>query len=183
MIADGDAVVLVPARLGDAVRGPLRVAVRPPPVRHRDRRRNARRRAHVARLPGRLRIVLGDVPYNVTINTAPAADDRPYHWWLDILPRLTVTAGFEHATGLSVCTIAPEAAAAAIREDVMTVRVAVTIEASPQRVWAVIEPIETHVDWMTDAVAITFTSAQTARCRYRRSTASPRSVRSEPPIA
>jgi UDPglucose--hexose-1-phosphate uridylyltransferase len=64
----------------------------------------------------RLRTVLGDVPYNVTINTAPAADDRPYHWWLDILPRLTVPAGFEHATGLAVCTIAPEAAAAAIRE-------------------------------------------------------------------
>jgi UDPglucose--hexose-1-phosphate uridylyltransferase len=64
----------------------------------------------------RLRTVLGDVPYNVTINTAPAADDRPYHWWIDILPRLTVAAGFEHATGLAVCTIAPEAAAAAIRE-------------------------------------------------------------------
>ncbi len=63
-----------------------------------------------------LRTVLGDVPYNVTINTAPAADDRPYHWWLDILPRLTVPAGFEHATGLAVCTVAPEAAAAAIRE-------------------------------------------------------------------
>jgi UDPglucose--hexose-1-phosphate uridylyltransferase len=65
----------------------------------------------------RLQVVLGDVPYNVTINTAPAADDRPYHWWIDVLPRLTVPAGFEHATGLAVCTIAPEAAAAAIRED------------------------------------------------------------------
>jgi UDPglucose--hexose-1-phosphate uridylyltransferase len=63
----------------------------------------------------RLRLVLGDVPYNVIINTAPAADDRPYHWWIDIIPRLTVTAGFEHATGLTVCTVAPEAAAAAIR--------------------------------------------------------------------
>ena len=52
----------------------------------------------------------------MTINTAPAADDRPYHWWIDVLPRLTVPAGFEHATGLAVCTIAPEAAAAAIRE-------------------------------------------------------------------
>jgi UDPglucose--hexose-1-phosphate uridylyltransferase len=62
----------------------------------------------------RLRTVLGDVPYNLVVNTAPADDDRPYHWWIDILPRLTVTAGFEQATGLAVCTIAPEDAAAAL---------------------------------------------------------------------
>jgi UDPglucose--hexose-1-phosphate uridylyltransferase len=65
----------------------------------------------------RLRAVLGDVPYNVVVNTAPAGDERPFHWWLDIVPRLSVTAGFEHATGLSVCTVAPEAAAAALRDE------------------------------------------------------------------
>ena len=42
----------------------------------------------------------------------------------------------------------------------MTVQVAVTIDAPPARVWEVIEPIETHVEWMTDAVSITFTSTQ-----------------------
>ena len=42
----------------------------------------------------------------------------------------------------------------------MSVSVAITIDAPPARVWEVIEPIETHIDWMTDAVSITFTSAQ-----------------------
>ena len=64
----------------------------------------------------RLRTVLGDVPYNVVLNTAPAGDDRPFHWWVDILPRLTVTAGFEQATGLHVCTVEPADAVQALRE-------------------------------------------------------------------
>jgi uncharacterized protein YndB with AHSA1/START domain len=37
--------------------------------------------------------------------------------------------------------------------------VAITIAAPPADVWQVIEPIERHVDWMTDAESITFTSA------------------------
>ena len=64
----------------------------------------------------RLRDVLGDVPYNVVINTPPPDDTRPFHWWIDVTPRLTVTAGFEAATGLNVCTVAPDAAAAALLE-------------------------------------------------------------------
>lgn len=36
--------------------------------------------------------------------------------------------------------------------------VAVEIAASADQVWAVIEPIERHVDWMADAEAIRFTS-------------------------
>jgi UDPglucose--hexose-1-phosphate uridylyltransferase len=71
-------------------------------------------RATVAALR-RLRDVLGDVPYNLVINTAPGEDDRPFHWWIDVLPRLAVTAGFEEATGLTVCTVAPEAAVTALR--------------------------------------------------------------------
>jgi uncharacterized protein YndB with AHSA1/START domain len=38
----------------------------------------------------------------------------------------------------------------------MSVHVSVDIDAPPERVWAVIEPIERHVDWMADAVSITF---------------------------
>jgi UDPglucose--hexose-1-phosphate uridylyltransferase len=64
----------------------------------------------------RLRDVVGDAPYNVVINTPPPDDARPFHWWIDVTPRLTVTAGFEDATGLHVCTVAPEAAAAALLE-------------------------------------------------------------------
>ena len=41
------------------------------------------------------------------------------------------------------------------------IRVAVEINDTPARVWAVVEPIERHVDWMHDAVAIRFTGDQT----------------------
>ncbi|MGD9996993.1 MAG: SRPBCC family protein [Ilumatobacteraceae bacterium] len=42
-------------------------------------------------------------------------------------------------------------------------RITVTteIDATPQRVWQVVEPIERHVDWMADAVAIRFEGDQT----------------------
>ena len=42
----------------------------------------------------------------------------------------------------------------------MRLKVGITIAASPDAVWATIESIERHVDWMADAVSITFTSAQ-----------------------
>ncbi len=41
------------------------------------------------------------------------------------------------------------------------IRVGVEIDATPQQVWQVVEPVERHVDWMHDAVAITFTTEQT----------------------
>jgi hypothetical protein len=41
------------------------------------------------------------------------------------------------------------------------VTVSIDIDATPQRVWDVIEPIERHVDWMADAVAIRFETEQT----------------------
>ena len=41
-------------------------------------------------------------------------------------------------------------------------RVGVTIEASPKAVWAAIQDISTHVEWMDDAVAIRFTSRRRA---------------------
>jgi hypothetical protein len=41
------------------------------------------------------------------------------------------------------------------------IRVATEIDAAPQRVWQVVEPIEDHVHWMHDAVAIRFTGDQT----------------------
>lgn len=36
------------------------------------------------------------------------------------------------------------------------ITVSIELEASPARVWEVVEPIERHVDWMADAVAIRF---------------------------
>ena len=41
------------------------------------------------------------------------------------------------------------------------IRVAVEIDAPPADVWKVVEPIERHVDWMADAVAIRFTTEST----------------------
>ncbi len=41
------------------------------------------------------------------------------------------------------------------------IRVAIDINASTQRVWDVVEPIERHIDWMADAVAIRFKTDQT----------------------
>ncbi|HZN15814.1 MAG TPA: SRPBCC family protein [Acidimicrobiales bacterium] len=41
-----------------------------------------------------------------------------------------------------------------------TVRVSVDISAPPATVWACVEDIETHTQWMQDAVAIRFTSSQ-----------------------
>ncbi len=37
----------------------------------------------------------------------------------------------------------------------------VVIPATPAQVWAVVEPVERHVDWMADAVAIRFETEQT----------------------
>jgi hypothetical protein len=39
--------------------------------------------------------------------------------------------------------------------------VSVEITATPAQVWQVVEPVERHVDWMHDAVAIRFTGEQT----------------------
>ena len=37
----------------------------------------------------------------------------------------------------------------------------IELAASPTRVWEIVEPVERHVDWMADAVAIRFTNSQT----------------------
>jgi UDPglucose--hexose-1-phosphate uridylyltransferase len=59
--------------------------------------------------------VLGDVAYNVMIETAPRDHSGPFRWWVDVVPRISVSAGFELATGLSVNIVAPAAAAEALR--------------------------------------------------------------------
>ncbi|MGA0787866.1 MAG: SRPBCC family protein [Ilumatobacteraceae bacterium] len=42
-----------------------------------------------------------------------------------------------------------------------SITVSVEIDATTERVWEVVEPVERHVDWMADAVAIRFTGEQT----------------------
>jgi UDPglucose--hexose-1-phosphate uridylyltransferase len=64
----------------------------------------------------RIQRVVGDLAYNVVVNTAPRDDARTFRWWVDIVPRLTVLAGFELGAGMFVNVVPPEAAAAALRD-------------------------------------------------------------------
>jgi carbon monoxide dehydrogenase subunit G len=41
------------------------------------------------------------------------------------------------------------------------ITVSIDLDATPARVWEIVEPIERHVDWMADAVAIRFNTEQT----------------------
>jgi len=41
------------------------------------------------------------------------------------------------------------------------ITVSIDLNATPDRVWSIVEPIERHVDWMADAVAIRFETEQT----------------------
>ena len=60
---------------------------------------------------------LGSPAYNVVVHSAPNADATvPYHWWVEVLPRISVLAGFELGTGLAVNTVDPAVAARRLLE-------------------------------------------------------------------
>lgn len=67
----------------------------------------------IARLERKVR----GVAYNWLIHTAPfdSTDSEHYHWHLEIVPRLTRTAGYEWATGYAINPLPPEKAAAELR--------------------------------------------------------------------
>jgi len=52
-------------------------------------------------------------PYNLIVHSAPFADARPeaYHWHVEVMPKLTRTAGFEWGTGFYINPTSPEEAA------------------------------------------------------------------------
>jgi UDPglucose--hexose-1-phosphate uridylyltransferase len=54
-------------------------------------------------------------PLNLWVRTAPRDADR-YCWRIDIVPRLTADAGLERGTGVHLNTVAPEVAAAELRD-------------------------------------------------------------------
>jgi UDPglucose--hexose-1-phosphate uridylyltransferase len=67
----------------------------------------------------RLLDALGDVPYNVVVHTAPRRPDEraePFRWYVEVIPRLSVPAGFEQVTGILVNTVPPDQAAEVLRE-------------------------------------------------------------------
>lgn len=57
-------------------------------------------------------------PYNYTLHTAPcdSAKDHVFHWHLEIMPRLTIAAGFEMGTGIYINVTSPEDAAMHLRD-------------------------------------------------------------------
>jgi UDPglucose--hexose-1-phosphate uridylyltransferase len=64
----------------------------------------------------RLREVLGALPpLNLWVRTAPRGAET-FHWHIDVVPRITQLAGFELGTGVNVNIIAPERAAAELRD-------------------------------------------------------------------
>ncbi len=76
----------------------------------------------------RLTLLLGDIPYNFVLKTAPNPVPRPgrpgywstlpydYHWRIAIMPRLTHVAGFEWGTGFYINPMPPEQAAGHLRD-------------------------------------------------------------------
>ncbi len=81
----------------------------------------------IKKVLGKLRDGLEDPPYNFVLHTAPFRHPKAkagywktiaedYHWHLEIIPRLTPSAGFEWGTGFYICPVSPEEAAKYLRE-------------------------------------------------------------------
>ncbi len=74
----------------------------------------------------RLRNLLNDPPYNLILHTAPLRHkkstiywktlEEDTHWFWQIMPRLTLNAGFEWGTGIHINPTPPEEAAALLRD-------------------------------------------------------------------
>lgn len=74
----------------------------------------------------KLRLLLDDPPYNLILHSAPFRHhsknghwktiEQDYHWYFQIMPRLTVSAGFEWGTGIYINPTPPEEAAALLKE-------------------------------------------------------------------
>jgi UDPglucose--hexose-1-phosphate uridylyltransferase len=74
--------------------------------------------------------LLSDPPYNFVIHTCPPKFKRPgqpqhwdsidfdFHWHIELIPRLTVIAGFEWGAGFFINPTPPEAAANYLKEEI-----------------------------------------------------------------
>ena len=59
------------------------------------------------------------VAYNLVLHNSPfdGAAIEHYHWHIEVLPHLTIPAGFEWGSGCAVNPVSPESAAAVLRRD------------------------------------------------------------------
>jgi len=82
-------------------------------------------KAEVSSLASMMKLVLGkhhDVlngpPFNYIVHTAPLKTQRlgHFHWYIEIIPKLTKVAGFEQGTGFYINPTLPEDAARYLRE-------------------------------------------------------------------
>jgi len=66
----------------------------------------------------RLDACIPDVPYNFVLHGAPLRSQplEHYHWHFEIMPKLTMIAGFEWGSGFYINPVAPEDAARFLRE-------------------------------------------------------------------
>jgi len=78
------------------------------------------------RTVGALHSALGDPAFNVVLQTAPnllpqdgywETIGRDYHWFLEIIPRVRRTDGFEWGSGFFINPVAPELAVARLKEE------------------------------------------------------------------
>ncbi len=65
---------------------------------------------------GRLRAVLGEsLAWNAVLHAPPLRGDDPYHWHIEIWPRLAVAASVELGAGIWVNIVDPDVAARELR--------------------------------------------------------------------
>lgn len=78
--------------------------------------------ALIADVLGGLRAAAHDPDYNLVVASAPANEEsKPFFLWhVKVLPRLATAAGFELGSGMSINTVAPEDAAASLRDAMAT---------------------------------------------------------------
>lgn len=69
---------------------------------------------------GKMALQLNNPPFNFMIQTSPLRDNASQlahsHWFLQIIPQLSVTAGFEIGSGCHINPVFPEDAAKVLRE-------------------------------------------------------------------
>jgi UDPglucose--hexose-1-phosphate uridylyltransferase len=67
-------------------------------------------------LTRRVKLGLNDPPYNLFVHTTPTRHvGEGYHWHAELLPKLTIAAGFELGTDVYINVVTPESAADFLR--------------------------------------------------------------------